>query len=454
MPSKAFGEDINPFHNNRDCVFVPISSESHSNTSQAFDTTFHVPFVHHPDSHGNDHDKSHGSDRSSSPDACHQDLAFQQITSVCGVSLRSIDGLSAMVSAFLFVVACGFASDSAKYVDLWDQVLVVHNSTQLEHISDSFTMQVKQWCFDMPRIPQLTAYGFPALPVIVNDFEVNLWLLNIPIFFISATFQGYRYVAAKKPVLGFGQYNPTMGPDVGRWIEYMLTSPLQVVIVAIAYHIRDESQLVSLAFLQAMLVFTGYCIEREAFWWQTGMYKYKFEYNALLILVGLSWLVHFIIWFRIIMFRWLSEVQVMDQCSAKTFGPGRGDTGEHTHWTTKTSATGNVLTVDAYGLTHDSVHHGNAGARDEAMDWKSQKVIIDLMFASQFIFFTLFGIVNLLTLKSIRHDDSEGKAGDIRSIRYVWGTATKRYSILSIVVKTLLEIFFFVYVLTNPSGIK
>ena len=75
------------------------------------------------------------------------------------------------------------------------------------------------------------------MPTIVNDFQVNLWLLNIPIFLTSTAFQGYRYIAAKKPVLGFDQYNPANGPDLGRWVEYMLTSPLQVVLVAIAYHI-------------------------------------------------------------------------------------------------------------------------------------------------------------------------------------------------------------------------
>ncbi|NBV31997.1 MAG: hypothetical protein EBR93_05630, partial [Bacteroidetes bacterium] len=223
------------------------------------------------------------------------------------------------------------------------------------------------------------------------------------------------------------------------------------------YHIRDDSQLVSLAFLQASLVFMGYCIEREAYWWQTGHFRLKTEHNALLILVGLSWVVHFIIWLRIIMFRWLSEVQVMDQCSAKTFSPDGGGVGQHTHWTTTTHTSGDVLTVDAYGLTHDASHAGHAthhGNRDVDMDWESRKVIIDLMFASQFVFFTLFGIVNMLTLWKIRRDVKDRGMGDMHSIQNVWGTATKQYSILSVVVKTSLEIFFFMYVLTNPSGME
>lgn len=456
--TRAFGDDIDHFKNNRDCIFVPIASQSVNRPTTAFGP--HIPMPVIPGTHrdsayntGNgEPTRSKDSDAGSSVGNYerHGDTyEAYHYTTICGVSLRTIDGLSSIQSFILFLLACVFATNGAKYVDLWEQVLIIHNSTEVEHLSKSFATQMNHWCLDIPRIPQLTAYGFPALPVIVNDFKVNLWLLNIPIFFTSMLFQGYRYFAANKPILGFGQYNPTTGADIGRWVEYMLTSPLQVVLVAIAYHIRDDSQLWSLAFMQAMLVLMGYCIEREAYWWQTGNFHFKFEHNALIILVASSWLLHIIIWLKIIMSRWLLEVQVMDTCSAKTFGLGDSEVGVHTHWATTTHTSNDVLTVDAYGLTHDASHSNN---RDKNLNWKSRKIIIDLLFATQFIFFTLFGIVNLLTIWSIRRQVRDGVSGTPNSIHNVWGTATKRYSILSIVVKTLLEIFFFVYVLQNPSG--
>ena len=89
---------------------------------------------------------------------------------------------------------------------------------------------------------------------------------------------------------------------------------------------------------------------------------------------------------------------------------------------------------------------------DVAFNWKNQKKIVDLLFAFQFVFFTLFGIVNLLTLNAIHKQINNETSVEDDEIRTVWGNATKRYSILSIVVKTFLEIFFFMYVLTNPSG--
>jgi hypothetical protein len=142
------------------------------------------------------------------------------------------------------------------------------------------------------------------------------------------------------------------------------------------------------------------------------------------------------------------EVDVMDTCSSQSFSNSGVMPGELTRWATTTQISGHDLTVQAYGLTHDNIHDNYA----MDMDWKSRKVIIDLLFATQFVFFTLFGIVNLLTLWDIRQNLKKSNIVDQHSIQTVWGTTTKRYSVLSILVKTLLELFFFWYVLINPSG--
>ena len=158
----VFGSGISNFQTNRDCIFVPITSQNASLPSQPFGPTFHMPHLHNHDTNHYSHHhfmhdsaKQHNSDAGSSIDSNHDDdFVIHQTTSVCGISLRSIDGVSATLSFIFFVIACGYASKKGQYVDLWEQVLIVHNSTQVEHISNSFAVQMQQWCQDLPHIPE------------------------------------------------------------------------------------------------------------------------------------------------------------------------------------------------------------------------------------------------------------------------------------------------------------
>ena len=85
-----------------------------------------------------------------------------------------------------------------------------------------------------------------------------------------------------------------------------------------------------------------YCIEREAFAWQTKHFYLKSETIALTMLVSFAWIVYVSIWFQSILKRWFQEMNEMvsrndcmcpcfknvkDTCSHKTFGNGAYESG-------------------------------------------------------------------------------------------------------------------------------
>jgi len=56
------------------------------------------------------------------------------------------------------------------------------------------------------------------------------------------------------------KYNNS-GPDFGRWLEYMLTAPIQIVIIAMSVWLRDRSTLFALGAAQACMLLCGVVIE-------------------------------------------------------------------------------------------------------------------------------------------------------------------------------------------------
>jgi len=97
-------------------------------------------------------------------------------------------------------------------------------------------------------------YTFSGLTVGTRRYEVRLWTLLQIVFVVSGLFQAWRYVYWQHA------YRP-VGPDFTRWLEYMLTSPLQIFIIGMSVMVRDVSMLATLAFLQGALVMLGYLLE-------------------------------------------------------------------------------------------------------------------------------------------------------------------------------------------------
>ena len=123
----------------------------------------------------------------------------------------------------------------------------------------------------------------------------------------SILFQVYRCT---------GYYRPESGPHLERWVEYMITSPLQVVFVALAFHIRDVDLLVCLWALQFSMVLTGYSIEREIA--SLGTNSDRWKRAGLIVIFLTSVLVHFVIW-SVIYARLRTEQGVVDACASAVF---------------------------------------------------------------------------------------------------------------------------------------
>ena len=126
------------------------------------------------------------------------------------------------------------------------------------------------------------------------------WVCLYFILFISGWFQLLRGRQ-------FNNYNPKK-PDFWRWVEYALTSPLQIFLVAYSVTIVDRVSIFNLMGLQAALVLIGFINEKHInkFWKKSSV---KTEKNIpksfisgvrLLFLMIMSWIFFFIIWSSII----------------------------------------------------------------------------------------------------------------------------------------------------------
>ena len=96
--------------------------------------------------------------------------------------------------------------------------------------------------------------AYSGMDVPVNAYNVNLWGLLMWIYLVSVLFQWWR-------AWNYGNRFQPVGPDALRWFEYLLSSPLMLIIVAMSVMIRDVSTIVLLVFLQMALIVMGYMLE-------------------------------------------------------------------------------------------------------------------------------------------------------------------------------------------------
>jgi len=125
-------------------------------------------------------------------------------------------------------------------------------------------------------------------------------------------------------------YEHTLQPDFLRWLEYTLTSPLQIIVICSTVYIRNISDITQLSALQAALTLLGWTLEIlisnlehcNAYMPTTGdEYQHHFYDNLkkffLLFLFGL--LFHIVIWWNILS-RYLSHVQNIAECDFGILG--------------------------------------------------------------------------------------------------------------------------------------
>ena len=95
---------------------------------------------------------------------------------------------------------------------------------------------------------------FDILDIPMNSYKLNMWGLLIVIYLVSFLFQAWR-------VYEYGKEFRPLGPDGLKWIEYGITSPLMLIVIAVSAGLRSVSLLVVLTFLQLALIMMGYVLE-------------------------------------------------------------------------------------------------------------------------------------------------------------------------------------------------
>ena len=134
------------------------------------------------------------------------------------------------------------------------------------------------------------------------------------VFTVSVVFQLARVwlfvpkgnIAVNNRALLFTQYRPYAGPEFWRWVEYAMTAPLQIVIVASTFSISDRAQLLSLGALQGALCLLGFPIELQLR--KVAKHRLKIARGKdssrrrghevkLVVLLWSAWALHGIIWF-------------------------------------------------------------------------------------------------------------------------------------------------------------
>jgi hypothetical protein len=226
----------------------------------------------------------------------------------------------------------------------------------------------------------------------IHYTTIDLFLIAVPIFVFSCLFQFARYWFYCTQANPNGWYKPWLGPEFSRWTEYLCTSPLQIFLVCVAFGTTNISTLLGQVGMQAALVLFGYDIEHQI----KKIYKRGIRNNCrtrfhnifgimnlrLYVYLGVSWLLHALIWSVILGRFYLQERQ------------------------------------------------GELCEKEEDFRMPAE---VSFLVWSQFVSFTCFGVVCTLQVWFAKPKDEELRIK-------AWNRFSLVYAILSITAKTFLEI--------------
>lgn len=299
--------------------------------------------------------------------------------------------LSAIMFVMFIVLVIFWSTKDIPAVSLWNSAMVFEEVGMNGYVSRSMVLLQhlfgEHFCpgHDVATTPMYRLNAFP-LALHTND-KINLWVLLLFVIVVTGTLELFRSNA-----LPFKWPVPD-GPDLSRWLEYAITSPLQVLVVAIAFHIREVAQLATIGTLQAVLVIIGFSVEREIQMIKNGFVG---SMLPLVVLFMVSLAGHIVIWVTIRQ-RSLLENEMALDCTYKN-------------------------------------------SADRAF-FSDMKGILDGIYWSEALLFSCFIFVPPYTFYIIATDD-------------VWIRTARIYSILSVAAKSALIIGFVFYAIsfsgTNP----
>lgn len=244
-----------------------------------------------------------------------------------------------------------------------------------------------------------------------NPMLALVWIFSVSVFFQTwrvVLFSARGNIARNNNglVCGlFSEYRPYAGPDFFKWVEYALTSPLQIVIIAGTFNIRDRSMLLLLGTLQGALVLLGDSIElrlrklvKHCRKRVTGPDASRKRSHTLKIVYMLSsaWAVHSIIWY-VLLERFSRQTDNLSDCGYESEMP----------------------------------------------------FFVNFIVFGEFLLFTLFGIIPVVQTVLVLTTDfsSEQKKKDPAH----WSGSAQAYAVLSVSAKTLLEFGFLMLIETTPN---
>jgi hypothetical protein len=308
-----------------------------------------------------------------------------------------------------------FLSRDASFVDnmrLW------HNAVGESCAAGSFDLIMTQppWTNDNKQ-----KYDGLSMEGAVHAAYIDLTAVAFFIYVFSSLFQGVRYIK-------FSMYNwKPVGPEFSRWLEYALTSPLQVVLVALSFGISNIDIILGFFGMQLAMVLMGYSIEKQTnkkYLHTADKKTDKFYYFTFfgdirgLVYILVSWTLHFLIWGL----PGLWEAQIVRW----------GIAGQ-------------------YAFVHQ--YQKKCGDKNFQMP-----AFVDVIFFGQFICFVLFGVVCTVQYFSAGHLGAAGETKtDIKNkkeYKTTWAKYSLAYAVLSVTAKTILEVGFLGLVATSPEYLK
>jgi len=329
--------------------------------------------------------------------------------------LPYLDGISAFVSFVGFCVSLAYVQDID--VLMWENNMIFTTSPHLISASDGLASTLFNTCgvgggYEGNKTGPYTMFqqkeewgnfSFAGISVPVDTgHSYKPWVMLHWILVCSCLFQGARYLAYvehdnfEEGVLF--QYDPSSGPDFWRWVEYAVTSPLQIILIAGSFYMREIVLMATMAGLQGALVLLGYVIELEIHAlclekiaaWQAGAYRPQGKTTVkmfvgqckLFFLLSAAYTCHGIIW-AVLIAKFQMQAEAIVDCQNP----------------------------------------------------RSMPPEVAIVIALQCILFSLFGVVLTVQAAII----ARAPMLDPQQSQYIWRTVSWYYSLLSISAKLVLE---------------
>ena len=300
--------------------------------------------------------------------------------------------------------------------------------------------------------------GMPVTTGATPLFSNLAWLLIIQS--ISVVFQTARAIPDNSITI--------QGPNFSRWLEYALTSPLQLYIVATQILIGDLLSLGALLAAQVGLILCGFCCElliqrlyklrsksprcvRDPKKQNKVQCKINSASWHLAMISVLAWVIHLIIWVNLLT-RWDNQWSLSTRCSVNEKPPRAVF---FLVWSQFVGFTAFGLIQgfqvnDAIPRANRSEHNKNSLSTEQSNSPDTQPEPIEPI---------AFAGVDPSSppdhVEEIRHlvtpKNNDNKEADKVTIRLKWLQYTRLYALLSITVKVLLELSYFATAVAMPD---